>query len=570
MQARRDPRERRKSTRCSLVLTAAILAASTASLFSAGPASAGARLDDVVVTHLGAPVGDSETVAAVTAAGGHVVSRLPLISGVVARLPHSAQLPAGFLVAPQRRLTVTSTTQGDSSTAAAVSLRAELGMQARDAQGAGVKIAVVDTGIANVPDLAGKVAEHVDFSGSGQGDGYGHGTFMAGLIAASGAASAGLYAGVAPAAQLVDVKVAASDGSTDLTTVLRGLQWVSDHHSDVRVVNLSMSSGSSLPYQIDPLTQALEALWREGVTVVVPSGNDGPQPGSVTSPGIDPTLLTVGGLDNGGTYDRADDAVADWSGRSAPGAPVKPDVVAPGAHLISLRAPGSIIDQTYPDSRVGDSYFRGSGTSMSTAVTSGVAADLLSARPRLQPDQIKALLTSTAYRTSTLAVGSGAGAGGIDPVAALAAPVPAPAPGSNNSTSIPVTDLTTWQALSNAFLAHDLSTADSLWNALSPASRAWASRAWAGLDPASRAWASRAWAGETWAGVATQSADWASRAWASHAWAGTDWASRAWAATGWSALTWTSRAWAGDDWASRAWASDEWTSRAWSWLPPGG
>ena len=117
----------------------------------------------------------------------------------------------------------------------------------------------------------------------------------------------------------------------------------------VDVLNLSLSSESPLPYQIDPLTQALEALWQRGITVVVPSGNDGPGAGSVTSPGNDPTLLTAGGMDAGGTGSRADDAVGAWSGRGPTWqGDAKPDLVAAGGHVVSLRAPGSVVDAANP------------------------------------------------------------------------------------------------------------------------------------------------------------------------------------------------------------------------------
>jgi serine protease AprX len=186
-----------------------------------------------------------------------------------------------------------------------------------------------------------------------RGDGHGHGTFMAGIVAGSGASSGGLHRGIAPRAEVLDVKVADAQGSTDLISVLRGLQWVDDR-GDVDVVNLSLSSGSPMPYQVDPLTQALGALWRKGVVVVVPAGNAGPAEGTLTSPGVDPTLLTVAGLDDAGTGDRADDVVAPWSGRAARGAVAGPDLAAPGASVVGLLAPGSVLAATHPHARIGD------------------------------------------------------------------------------------------------------------------------------------------------------------------------------------------------------------------------
>src|SRR5690349_1309778 len=270
---------------------AAVVATALAVVSLPFPAAAHAAATpwrDVVVTGADA----AGAARAVEAAGGRVVALLPVVDGVAARLPSGRTLGGEWLVAPQREITVAAATApagGDATT-----VRQMLGLPATGSEGRGVTVAVVDTGIADVPDLAGQLAGRVDLTGTGDGDGYGHGTFMAGLIAATGEASGGAYRGVAPGAKLVDVKVADDDGRTDLTTVLRGLQWVSDHREDVQVVNLSLSSDSPLPYQIDPLTQALESLWHQGVTVVVPSGNDDPGTGSVTSPGHDPLLLTAG------------------------------------------------------------------------------------------------------------------------------------------------------------------------------------------------------------------------------------------------------------------------------------
>ncbi|NJC74265.1 S8 family serine peptidase, partial [Planosporangium thailandense] len=273
-----------------------------------------------------------------------------MVDGVAARLPQGVTLGPAWVVAPQRKLRVAAAKAADTGGPAST-VRQTLGLPRDGNEGRGVTVAVVDTGIADVPDLAGNVVRHVDLTGKGAGDGYGHGTFMAGLIAGSGAASGGAYRGVAPAAKLIDVKVADAQGNTDLITVLRGLQWVSQHAGEVQVLNLSLASGSPLPYQIDPLTQGLEALWQRGITVVVPSGNDGPGAGTVASPGNDPVLLTAGGLDESGTAARTDDVVATWSGRGPTWqGDAKPDLVAPGAHVVSLRVPGSVVDTENPQS----------------------------------------------------------------------------------------------------------------------------------------------------------------------------------------------------------------------------
>ena len=519
---------------------------------------------DVVVTGSDA----AGAARAVRAAGGVVVAELPVVRGVAARLAAGRTLGPAWLVAPERAITVAEApTPAGTDTPATV--RQMLGLPARGDEGRGVTVAVVDTGIADVPDLAGQVAGRVDLTGTGDGDGYGHGTFMAGLIAATGAASDGAHRGVAPGANLIDVKVADADGRTDLSTVLRGLQWVSDHRKDVQVVNLSLSSDSPLPYQIDPLTQALESLWHQGVTVVVPSGNDGPGTGSVTSPGNDPVLLTTGGLDAGDPATRADDVVGAWSGRGPTWqGDAKPDLVAAGGHVVSLRSPGSVVDRNNPGARIGDGYFRGSGTSMGAAVTSGVVAGVLAVQPRLRPDAVKGLLTATTYASAGLSRAAGGGAGGLDAVRALASAAGWQTGRAqqqyDEDTATIGRDAKRWAAFGKAVVNGDRAGAEGAWAKLTPGSRDWAARAWAQLDPAARAWAARAWAARAWAGADDE---WAARAWAARAWAARAWASDDWAARAWAGTEWSARAWAGDDWAARAWAADRWSARAWAWMP---
>jgi serine protease AprX len=519
---------------------------------------------EVVVTGSGAEA----AARAVEAAGGEVLANLPIADGVAARLPLGSSLGADWVIAPQRELSVAEAAT-PTAAGAATTVRQMLGLPATGTEGRGVTVAVMDTGIADVPELAGRVTARVDLTGAGNGDGYGHGTFMAGLIAASGAASDGAHRGVAPGAGLVDVKVADAQGRTDLITVLRGLQWVSEHRKDIDVLNLSLSSNSPLPYQLDPLTQALEALWQRGVTVVVPSGNDGPGTGSVTSPGNDPVLLTAGGLDAVGTADRGDDVVGAWSGRGPTWqGDAKPDLVAAGGHVVSLRSPGSVVDLSSPQARIGDDYFRGSGTSMAAAVTSAMAAAALSVQPKLGPDSIKNLFVSTAYSSAGLTRTAGGGAGGLDAAAVLAAAPRWHTGKAQNrfeqDTASIRQDAKRWTAYAKAMAEGDPQTTARAWAALSPASRDWAARAWAQLDPAARAWAARAWAARAWAGA---DETWAARAWAARAWAARAWADAGWSARAWADADWTARAWAGDDWAARAWAAETWNARAWAWLP---
>jgi serine protease AprX len=478
------------------------------------------------------------------------------------------------------------------------------------ARGVGITVAVVDTGVAEVTDLAGRIT-HVNVSGGAGGDGLGHGTFMAGLIAGDGTASGGTYTGVAPAARILDVQVATADGSTSLSRVLAGLQAVSDRagtDSSLRVVSLALSTGNPLPPSSDPFARALDRLWARGLTVIVSAGNDGPDKGTVTTPGADPTLITVGALDEQGTSARGDDTVSDFSSRGTDFGTKKPDLVAPGAHLISTRAPGSIADVENPASRVLDDYFTGSGTSMSEAITAGAAAVLLSSRAALTPATVKRLLTTTAYRSTTLEKRDGAGAGGLDLATALAKAATAKIVASERSAADLVVgvygpdpaDAAAWQQFSDAWDNGDLTAVGDAWATLSEQTRRWAGTAfalslisdnpgvdqdeYAALTALARSWATQAWDARSWATDTFVARSWAARSWAARSWAIDEWAARSWAdssftarswaQTDWSARSWadaqfTARSWAARSWAARSWADDSWTARSWAqtdWL----
>ncbi len=158
--------------------------------------------------------------------------------------------------------------------------------------GAGVNVAVLDTGIQALPDFAGRMVDGVDLSGGGNPwqDSYGHGTFVAGLIAGNGASSNGAYTGEAPGAGLVSVKVAGASGQTDLATVIAGVGWtIANQTTDnIRVLNMSLGYLPIESTVVDPLDQAVEKAWQSGITVVTSAGNSGPGNGSITSPGRRP------------------------------------------------------------------------------------------------------------------------------------------------------------------------------------------------------------------------------------------------------------------------------------------
>jgi serine protease AprX len=541
-----------------LTVLTAVAGASVAAVTAAVPVAAVAQATGTPGATRAVVVTGPDAAGAVRAAGGRVTVALPLVHGVAAVVPVAAVLPSSYVVADDRPLRPAGLPQTAATTSTASSpTRQVLGLPAAPGgEGSGVTVALVDTGIDEVPGLGDRVAGHINTVPSGaepavdptRPDGYGHGTFLAGLIAGPG--------GVAPASRVLDVRVADSQGNTRLSWVLRGLQSVADSGDNygVRVVALALESGSPLPPEIDPLDQALDQLWRDGLTVVVAAGNEGSD--GVTAPGTDPMLLTVGALDDTATPARADDTVPSWSGQGGdhgrPDERTGPDLVAPGVHTVGLRAPGSVIDQANPQARVGTDGFRGSGTSMATAVAAGAAADVAAIRPDLTPDDVVALFTGTAYTAAGLGDATAAGAGGLDLAAALSA-----APGVTAGLTEPVA---VWQQLLTALQQDDMAGATAAWNALDPASRSWAARVWGALSPDARAWAARAWAGRSWAASPT----WLARAWAARAWAGRSWAARSWAARSWAARSWAGRSWAARSWAGRSWAADDWSARAWS------
>jgi serine protease AprX len=288
-----------------------------------------------------------------------------------------------------------------------------------------VTVALVDTGVAPVPDLAGRLVQvRDDLTGlvtpcenlSGElncDDSYGHGTFVAGLVAGNGSASGGKWKGVAPDAKILSVKIAGRNGAADVSNVLAAIQWVVSFRSryGIKVLNLSLGTDSDQSYLVDPFNYAVERAWAAGITVVVAASNTGPDPGTISKPGDDPWVITVGATDDRGTPGVADDLLPDFSSRgptAADGLP-KPDLVAPGAHMVSLRAPGSTVDTTYPN-YIDGAYRQGSGTSMATGVVSGTVALLAQANPLATPNRVKFALQATARDAASddpMAVGAG-------------------------------------------------------------------------------------------------------------------------------------------------------------------
>ena len=270
----------------------------------------------------------------------------------------------------------------------------------KELTGSGVKIAIVDTGIYPHPDLSGRITDFVDFINNRTTpyDDNGHGTHCAG-----DAASASIkYTGPAPKANLVGVKVLDRTGSGSLETIMRGVDWCiqyNEQNSADKIDIISMSLGSTpRTYRLenqDPMVKIVESAWQSGIVVCVAAGNEGPDRSTIASPGISDRVITVGAFDDKDTLQRTDDDVASFSSRGPTIYNVKkPDILAPGVDIVSLRSPNSYLDRAQKNSRVESNYFALSGTSMATPICAGIVALIKESNPQLRPDDIKNLLTS--------------------------------------------------------------------------------------------------------------------------------------------------------------------------------
>ena len=294
--------------------------------------------------------------------------------------------------------------------------------------GKGITVAVLDTGIAsNDAAFGARVKARVDLVDPAHpalGDPAGHGTHVAGIVAAGRSFAS---PGVAPDASLVSVRVLDDQGQARLSTVIEGLEWTIAHRRalGIRVVVLALGAPAITSYRDDPLAAATEAAWHAGLLVVAAAGNSGPTSGSISSPGYDPLLLTVGAADESGTPSVADDVIPTWSseGPTIDGL-AKPDLVAPGRKIVSVRVPGSTLDNLLPSHIEGPQLFRLSGTSEATAVTAGAAAVLLQQRDQLHPDEVKAILTHSASHLNGTTPNA-AGSGELNVARALTTPEPA-------------------------------------------------------------------------------------------------------------------------------------------------
>ncbi len=289
-------------------------------------------------------------------------------------------------------------------------------------KGGGVTIAVFDSGINPHSDLPikSRVRVAMDFT-SGEGvevktrgsgyqqdpDQYGHGTHVAGTVGGDGKRSKGLYAGVAPKAKFVDVKVVGPDGSGLTSNLIKAIDWVIQNREkyEIRVANMSLGHPPLESYVNDPLGQAVERMVQAGIITVASAGNVGEINGvkiygAISSPGNHPAVITVSATNTMGTATQSDDVAALFSSRGPTYADLlfKPDLTAPGTDVTSIYSQDTWIAKNYPQLTLDNYYMRLSGSSMATAHVSGTVALMLSANPDLTPRMVKALLLLTASK----------------------------------------------------------------------------------------------------------------------------------------------------------------------------
>jgi serine protease AprX len=428
--------------------------------------------------------------------------------------------------------------------------------------GKGVDVALIDSGVAPVPGLTTQVMNGPDLSFESQSpnltnvDTYGHGTHMAGLIAGRDSAIppgkededvAKYFVGAAPGARIVSLKVASSDGATDVSQVIAAIDWVVQHRDsdglNIRVLNLSFGTDGTQSYQLDPLAYAAEVAWLHGIVVVVSAGNAGFGTTKLNDPAYDPYVLAVGADDTKGSDDPKDDSIPSLQSRGDSSR--HPDIVAPGKSIVSLRDPGGYVDQAFPPARVGTSrFFKGSGSSQAAAIVSGAVATLLQEHPTLIPDQVKALLMNTATPLPNADPVS-QGAGLINMHIARSANVQSVAnamqtwPRSSGTGSLQAARGSVQVADGGVVLQGEQDIFGDPWNGAT--------------------WAADSSSGSTWSGGA-----WEGRTWSGNCWCGSSWSGRTWSGSSWDGQSWSGRTWSGRTWSGRTWASDGWSTGDWS------
>ena len=263
--------------------------------------------------------------------------------------------------------------------------------------GEGITVAVVDTGVAPHSDLTRPTNRIIGFKDmiNNKNEPYddnGHGTHVAGIIAASGYASRGKYVGMAPKANILGIKALDESGGGNISDIIDAISYIvaTKDEYNTKVINLSLGTPANNSCEKDPLCKAVDMAIKAGLIVVVAAGNSGPEKGTILSPGINRNVITVGAIDDKRTIDPSDDTIAPFSSRGPTSEGLmKPDVLAPGANIKSLS-----------NTKL-DGYTSLSGTSMATPLVSGSVALLLNKYKELSPQEVKNLLIKSSVALSS-------------------------------------------------------------------------------------------------------------------------------------------------------------------------
>jgi serine protease AprX len=511
---------------------------------------------------------------AVTSLGGRVRAELRIIHGFSASIPEAA-LPAltthraVVAVTPDRRLALTGKPDGSgrryTMENVTRSVRANT-MWAAGYTGAGVDVALIDSGVAPVQGLrtSGKVIYGPDLSFESQADNlryldtFGHGTHMAGIIAGRDLRPRG-FRGLAPGARVVSIKVSDSFGNTDVSQVIAAIGWVVQHAHDpglnIRVLNLSFGTQSEQSYLLDPLALATEVAWHQGIAVVAASGNSGSSADGLADPAYDPYVIAAGAADHAGTGLYRQWKVATFS-QTGDGVR-NPDIIAPGARIESLRVRGSYLDRKYPQGRAGRRYFSGSGSSQAAAVVSGSLALMFQKHPSMTPDQAKALLADGSYRlrpTEGFGLKYGQRALRLDTMRSGQLP-------SSHQTFPRSTGLGTLEGSRGS--VHLVKDGIPLQGEQDIFGHAFDSAGMADLQVTGNSWSGGTWNGNEWTGSEWAGGRWTAVAWTGNEWTGNEWSGNEWTGNEWTGNEWTGNEWTGNEWTGNEWASDAWCSASW-------
>ncbi len=445
--------------------------------------------------------------------------------------------------------------------------------------GSGITVAIIDSGVVPVDglDAPGKVINGLDVSFESQSDDlrymdtYGHGTHLAGIIAGNDSSSG--FMGIAPGANLLNVKVANHEGAVDVSQVIAAIDWIVQHRNDngmnVRVLTLAYGTDSTQDWKVDPLSAAVERAWRAGIVVVVAAGNDG-NATPLRNPAMNPYVIAVGASDSNNTANTSDDFVASFSSCGTESRFA--DVLAPGRSIISLRNPGSVADVEHPEARIRDDLFLGSGTSQSAAVVSGAVALILDAYPNATPDMVKDALMDTSQKVSTdnkycyqaglinldefldeyeemedlkeetrtQSYGYGAGTGSLEL-----------ARGSHHV------------SVDGVVLDDEQDIFGVKWISEYIAKYAANHMAWDGGDFNGTSWSGTSWSGTSWSGTSWSGTSWSGTSWSGTSWSDYAWSGTSWSGTSWSGTSWSGTSWSGTSWSGTSWSNDNWLGLSW-------